>query len=158
MKPEEFLKEDDIEVNNGGEEYNDEAGMAKNSLQTIIRVATHLERELGDDENLPEWVEEKISVCKGMIVSAMDYMLSQHEQGHKYSNEAMMAGGTEAYSTESIEDKFNAVLGEMNSSSIASLPATGTGPKVGSLFGGSYKPITPFTKKKSVKKETVIKR
>ena len=64
-------------------EYDDEAGMAKNSLHTIIRVATHLERALADDENLPEWVQEKIGAIKGMMVSVMDYMISQHEMGRQ---------------------------------------------------------------------------
>ena len=64
-------------------EYDDEAGMAKNSLHTIIRVATHLERALADDENLPEWVQAKIGAIKGMMVSVMDYMISQHEMGRQ---------------------------------------------------------------------------
>jgi hypothetical protein len=76
MKTTEFIKESVDQ-----QEYNDEAGMAKNSLHTIVRVATHLERELGDNENLPEWCQEKIAQIKGMMVSVMDYMLSQHEMG-----------------------------------------------------------------------------
>ena len=36
-------------------EYDDEAGMFKNDLQTIQRVSTHLEKEILDNENLPEW-------------------------------------------------------------------------------------------------------
>ena len=76
MKPSDFIKESVDQ-----QEYNDEAGMAKNSLHTIVRVATHLERELGDNENLPEWVQEKIAQIKGMMVSVMDYMISQHEMG-----------------------------------------------------------------------------
>jgi hypothetical protein len=63
------------------QEYNDEAGMAKNSLHTIIRVATHLERELSNTENLPEWVQEQIGQIKGMMVNVMDYVISQHEMG-----------------------------------------------------------------------------
>jgi hypothetical protein len=62
-------------------EYDDEAGMFKNNLHTIIRVSTHLERAIGDNENLPEWCQEKIAQVKGMIVSVMDYMISQHEMG-----------------------------------------------------------------------------
>jgi hypothetical protein len=65
------------------EEYNDEAGMVKNNLHTIIRVSTHLGRDIGNDENIPEWVQEKIAQAKGMIVSVMDYMISQHEMGVK---------------------------------------------------------------------------
>jgi hypothetical protein len=62
-------------------EYNDEAGMFKNDLQTIQRVSTHLEKAIYDDENLPEWCQAKISQAKGMVVAVMDYMISQHENG-----------------------------------------------------------------------------
>jgi Domain of unknown function (DUF6321) len=62
-------------------EYNDEAGMFKNDLQTIQRVSTHLEKAIYDNENLPEWCQAKISQAKGMIVAVMDYMVSQHENG-----------------------------------------------------------------------------
>ena len=62
-------------------EYDDEAGMFKNDLQTIQRVSTHLEQEIKDNENLPEWCQAKISQAKGMVVAVMDYMISQHENG-----------------------------------------------------------------------------
>ena len=62
-------------------EYDDEAGMFKNDLQTIQRVSTHLEQEIKDNENLPEWCQAKIAQAKGMIVNVMDYMISQHENG-----------------------------------------------------------------------------
>ena len=76
MKTSEFLKEEF-----DSEEYSDEVGMVKNNLHTIVRVSVDLAKELKNNENLPEWVEEKISVAKSMMVTAMDYMLSQHEQG-----------------------------------------------------------------------------
>lgn len=62
-------------------EYNDEVGMVKTNLHTIVRTMTQLCRELKEDENIPEWCQEKIASAKGMLVSVMDYMLSQHEQG-----------------------------------------------------------------------------
>jgi hypothetical protein len=64
-------------------EYDDEAGMFKNDLQTIQRVSTHLEKAIADNENLPEWCQEKIGVAKSMIVTVMDYMISQHENGER---------------------------------------------------------------------------
>jgi hypothetical protein len=64
-----------------GDEYNDEVGMVKNNIHTIVRVMTHLCRELKDDENMPEWCQEKIAAAKGMLVGVMDYMISQHERG-----------------------------------------------------------------------------
>lgn len=72
---------DFINSYNEDAEYDDEAGMVKNNLHTIIRVSTHLERAIGDNENMPEWCQEKIAQVKGMIVSVMDYMISQHEMG-----------------------------------------------------------------------------
>lgn len=51
----------------------------KNSLHTIIRVATHLNRELSTRDNFPEWVSEKIGAVKSNIVNVMDYLISQKE-------------------------------------------------------------------------------
>ncbi len=53
----------------------------KNSLHTIIRVATHLNRELSTRDNFPEWVSEKIGAVKSNIVNVMDYLISQKEMG-----------------------------------------------------------------------------
>jgi hypothetical protein len=77
MKPSEFIKEE----LSTDDEYRGEVGMVKNNLHTIVRVSVHLAKELQNDEDLPEWVEEKISIAKGMMVTAMDYMISQHERG-----------------------------------------------------------------------------
>ena len=76
-------------------EYDDEVGMIKNDIHTIVRVMTHLCRELKDNENLPEWVQEKIAQSKGMLVGVMDYMISQHEQGIQPTvREDASGGGT----------------------------------------------------------------
>ena len=61
------------------DEYDQEGEYVKNQLHTIKRVVTHLEHAIDDDENLPEWVQDKISQAKGMIVSVMDYMISEKE-------------------------------------------------------------------------------
>jgi hypothetical protein len=61
-------------------EYNDEAGMTKDSLHTIVRHAKELERALRSNENLPEWVQEKIGQIKGMMSSVTDYIISTHER------------------------------------------------------------------------------
>ena len=93
MKPSEFLKEDsfnqiqdvnlkDVHPSRNGtnDEYGMEGSYVKNQIHTIKRVLTHLENALGDDEDLPEWVEDKISQAKGMIVSLMDYIISEKER------------------------------------------------------------------------------
>ena len=61
-------------------EYDDEAGLAKDSLHTIVRHARELESALRSHENLPEWVQEKIGQIKGMMSSVSDYILSTHER------------------------------------------------------------------------------
>lgn len=54
----------------------------KNSLHTIIRVATHLDKELSVRDNFPEWVSEKIGAVKSNIVTVMDYLISAKEMQH----------------------------------------------------------------------------
>jgi len=61
-------------------EYDDEAGMTKDSLHTIIRHARELEQALRSNENLPEWVQEKVGQIKGMMSSVTDYIISTHER------------------------------------------------------------------------------
>ena len=76
MKPSEFIKE---ELDSA--EYNDEAGMAKTNLVTTIRMSLELAKHVNDNDNLPEWCQEKIAVAKGMIVAVGDYIISQKKQG-----------------------------------------------------------------------------
>jgi uncharacterized protein YoxC len=70
-------------------EYNDEAGMTKESLHTIVRHARELEKCLRDNENLPEWVQEKVGQIKGMMTSVTDYILSTHERDAEQHMEPM---------------------------------------------------------------------
>ena len=74
------MHEDGIPVTDRGE-YDDEVGMAKDQIHTIVRHAQELERALGAGDNLPEWVQEKMGQIKGMMTSVTDYMLSQKERG-----------------------------------------------------------------------------
>jgi hypothetical protein len=62
-------------------EYSDEVGMVTDNLGTIERAAEELESILHSNEDLPEWVQEKVSNAKAMLVSAKDYMISQHKKG-----------------------------------------------------------------------------
>jgi hypothetical protein len=62
-------------------EYDDEAGMAKTNLHTMARAANGLLDTIGDNENLPEWAQEKIAKAEMMVTGVWDYLLSQEEQG-----------------------------------------------------------------------------
>ena len=72
-----------------------EGDFVKNQLHTIKRVTTHLERIVGNNEDLPEWVEMKISQAQGMMVAIMGYMVSSKEREveRQTGKEGMMAEG-----------------------------------------------------------------
>ena len=54
----------------------------KNSLHTIIRVATHLDKELSVRDNFPEWVSEKVGATKSMMVNVMNYLTNLKNWRH----------------------------------------------------------------------------
>ena len=64
-------------------EYDEEGGMAKNQIHTIKRNAEELEHLLSVDENLPEWIQLKLTLAQDYIQTAADYMLSAHERDHE---------------------------------------------------------------------------
>jgi hypothetical protein len=70
---------DEISPDNG--EYNDEAGMADNNLETLRRTVDGIDQVINSGDNLPEWCQEKIAVAKSMLVAVWDYMKSEEERG-----------------------------------------------------------------------------
>jgi len=82
------VKENDISIADRGE-YDDEVGQTKDSLHTIVRHARDLESALRGNENMPEWVQEKIGQIKGMMSSVTDYILSTHERDAEQHMEPM---------------------------------------------------------------------
>ena len=73
-----------------------EGDTVKNSLHTIIRVATHLEKNISDEEQFPEWVSEKVGAIHSMMVTVMNYVISDHEQ---QDGDRLDQGPTEDHST-----------------------------------------------------------
>jgi hypothetical protein len=61
-------------------EYDDEAGMAKGQLTTAEAAAAELRSILDADENLPEWVQSKITMAVDYLDTARDYMKSKDNQ------------------------------------------------------------------------------
>ena len=57
-------------------EYDREGDMAKEQLHTIKLAARELASILSDDENLPEWVQSKITKAMDYIDTARDYMIA----------------------------------------------------------------------------------
>lgn len=62
----------------------------KNSLHTIARAASDLDKRLSTQSEFPEWVSEKIGAAKGMMVTVMDYLISSQEMQH--DTDAMAEG------------------------------------------------------------------
>jgi hypothetical protein len=58
-------------------EYDDEAGMADNNLETLDRAVEGIDQLIDSGDNLPEWCQEKIAVAKSMLVAVWDYMYSE---------------------------------------------------------------------------------
>ena len=58
-------------------EYDDEAGMADNNLETLERAVDGIDNLIQSGDNLPEWCQEKIAVAKSMLVAVWDYMYSE---------------------------------------------------------------------------------
>jgi hypothetical protein len=54
--------------------------MAKDSIKTVVRHAQALEKILGDNDNLPEWVQAKLAKIEGMMTAVDDYMQNQSDE------------------------------------------------------------------------------
>jgi hypothetical protein len=62
-------------------EYDDEAGMAHGSLHTLKNAVDGLMQVIDDNDNLPEWCQEKISLAEDYLVTVWDYLQSEKAQG-----------------------------------------------------------------------------
>lgn len=60
-------------------EYDQEGDMAKTQLKTMIDAAQELHSMMGDNDNLPEWVQNKITKATDYIDSVRDYMKNNGE-------------------------------------------------------------------------------
>jgi hypothetical protein len=103
MKTTEFLNKT-LKESFDPAEYRDEVGMVKNNLHTLVRAATDLGKCLKDNEDLPEWVQEKIANAKGMMVAASEYLQSQHTMGHQPE--------VPSFNMESAYKQYQELLGE----------------------------------------------
>ena len=60
-------------------EYDQEGAMAKTQLRAIMKDAEHMIKMFGDDDNLPEWVQNKITKAQDYLQSAHSYMMNNGE-------------------------------------------------------------------------------
>ena len=73
------LAKEETEMNEAKDvrEYDYEGDMAKTQLKTIIRNAQKIHDMIEDNENMPEWVQGKITLAKDYIVVAANYLESE---------------------------------------------------------------------------------
>lgn len=67
-----------VEAKDPGE-YDQEGSMAKTQLRGVIKDAEHMIKMFGDDDNLPEWVQNKITKAADYLNSAHSYMMNNGE-------------------------------------------------------------------------------
>ena len=80
----------DAPVNYG--EYDREGDMAKDDLRTIDDAAEELYSILQADDNLPEWVQGKITKAVDYLDTARDYMKAQNYEEDTQTDEAKYQG------------------------------------------------------------------
>ena len=71
------------------EEYDKEGDMAKTQLKTMIDAAQELHDQLSDDENMPEWVQNKITKATDYIDSVRDYMKNNDDVNEETIDEVL---------------------------------------------------------------------
>jgi hypothetical protein len=119
MTKEGDMPEDMIKPQDSGE-YDQEGDMAKDTIKTVVRHARALEKILGDDDNLPEWVQSKLAKIENMMTAVDDYMQNQNdddmpmeeESTRKRDNRAERAGRKVAKDIEYDEKKKDGIHGQ----------------------------------------------
>jgi len=90
-------KKKDVKEAKDAGEYDYEGAMAKTQLQTICRNAEALKDMLDDDENLPEWVQAKITKAEDYITTSLDYLKSTDELEEEISLDEALSKNSTAY-------------------------------------------------------------
>jgi len=81
--------------NNGPEE---ESGMIRSNLYTLSKQAQEMHDMIGMNDDLDEWVQEKISVASSMIDSVYDYI------GYEYKSMKGDVGSHDSYNPDLMYD------------------------------------------------------
>ena len=76
------MSSEDVSIADRGE-YDQEGDMAKDQLHTLTKAARELSAILDDEQNLPEWVQSKITKALDYIKSANDYMDQEEHDDEK---------------------------------------------------------------------------
>ena len=115
-------------------EYDNEGEMAKNQLKSILRDAEHMIKMSDDEENLPEWVQNKITKASDYITSAYNYMASEDDDDKEDVKEYLEMGTDEIRRTYAKETP-----GQTNEVGFQGTAATATRvAALGAIGGAAY--------------------
>ena len=128
-----MTKENDFDPAEKGE-YDQEGEMAKDDIKTIVRHAQALQKVLGDNDNLPEWVQAKLAKIESMMTAVDDYMQNQEgddemamgeESTNKRDSRAERAGKKVTKDIEYDEKKKDGIHGKKRGSEDAKAEKAG---------------------------------
>ena len=68
------------ETSDDDREYDYEGRMTKDQINTIRHCLDELDPILKDTDNLPEWVQSKITLATNYIETVKDYMMNRNEE------------------------------------------------------------------------------
>ena len=77
-----YIRDDYIREAKEKTEYDYEGDMARGQLQSIIMNAQRVHDMLEDNDNLPEWVQSKITLAEDYISTVSNYMASEIDEMH----------------------------------------------------------------------------
>jgi len=72
---------EDLSEEKDPNEYDNEGDMMKNQLRQISSASESLMKMVKDDENLPEWVQSKVTKAADYITSVRDYLEAEKNDG-----------------------------------------------------------------------------
>jgi hypothetical protein len=121
------LKEQDIDIRDRGE-YDREGDMALNQVHQIADAVEELHSILAADENLPEWVQAKITKALDYIDTSRDYLKAKDEQ---YTDR-----GQESIAEKSVSKAQQKFMGMVHAAKKGAKPASAAVAKVAQGMSG----------------------
>jgi len=88
-------------------EYDYEGQMARTQLQTILRNSKDLIDMITDEENMPEWVQSKITLAQDYISSVRDYIQSKEELEEEIVHTRTGSNGTKYHIKQDSPNDFS---------------------------------------------------
>ena len=87
VSPRHLTVNEAVDKDNKGE-YDNEGEMAKTQLRGVVADASHMIKMFSDDQNLPEWVQSKITKAADYLKSAHSYMMNKDDDDDDTVKEA----------------------------------------------------------------------